>query len=173
MTTALAAFTLAHVIISIVAILSGMEVMAGLLSSQRRDGWTIVFLATTIATSASGFGFPAAHILPSHIVGAVSLVVLALACLARYMFRLAGAWRRVYTIGATTALYLNVFVLVVQLFRRVPALNALAPRQTEPPFAIAQGVVLVLFIALGVAVTIRFRDQPPSARVVPPRATAG
>lgn len=158
MTPALTAFTLVHVIISIVAILSGMEVMAGLLSSQRRDGWTMVFLTTTIATSVSGFGFPAAHILPSHIVGVISLAVLALVCLARYPFRLAGAWRRVYTIGATIALYLNVFVLVVQLFRRVPALNALAPRQTEPPFAIAQGIVLVIFIALGVAVTIRFRD---------------
>jgi hypothetical protein len=119
----------------------------------------MVFLATTIGTSVTGFGFPAAHLLPSHIVGALSLVALALVCLARYMFRLAGAWRRVYTIGVTVALYLNVFVLVVQLFRRVPALNALAPRQSEPPFAIAQGAVLLLFIALGAAATIRFRDR--------------
>jgi hypothetical protein len=108
-----------------------------------------VFLATTAATSLTGYGFPFDHLLPSHIVGAISLVVLALAIYARYGRHLSGGWRTVYVIGATTALYLNVFVLVVQSFMKVPVLHDLAPTQSEPPFAVAQLAVLILFIVLG------------------------
>jgi hypothetical protein len=153
-------FTLVHVIISLIGIGSGLPVLAGLLNGKRLDGWTALFLSTTIATSITGFGFPFDHLLPSHIVGIISLVVLAVAAYARYGAHLAGGWRRVYVIGAVVALYLNVFVLVVQLFRRVPALTALAPTQSEPPFAIVQLAVLVAFAALGVLATKRFRDQP-------------
>ena len=127
-----------------------------MLTGKRLDGWTALFLASTVATSVTGFGFPFDHLLPSHIVGGISLVVLAVASYARYGRRLAGGWRAAYVIGAVVAFYLNVFVLIVQLFRRVPALTALAPTQSEPPFAIAQLGVLVLFIALGVMATKRF-----------------
>jgi hypothetical protein len=97
----------------------------------------------------TGYGFPFLHLLPSHVVGAISLVVLAVAIYARYARHLAGGWRGTYVIGAVIALYLNVFVLVVQSFLKVPALHALAPTQSEPPFAVAQLVVLVLFLVLG------------------------
>src|SRR5438309_6586960 len=120
-------FTFVHVLISLVGIGSGFVVLFGLLAGKRLNGWTALFLATTAATSITGFGFPFDHLLPSHIVGGISLVVLAVAAYARYGAHLAGGWRRVYVIGAVVGLYLNVFVLVVQLFRRVPALNALAP----------------------------------------------
>jgi hypothetical protein len=158
----LATFTLIHVVISLAGIGSGLVVAIGLLSAKRLDGWTAIFLATTVLTSVTGFGFPFEHLLPSHIVGGVSLLVLALAIYARYGRHLAGPWRRVYAIGAVVALYLNVFVLVVQLFRNVPALMELAPTQSEPPFAIAQLVVLALFVGLGVSAAIRFRDRPSS-----------
>jgi hypothetical protein len=124
--------------------------MYGLLIGKRLDGATAIFLAGTVATSVTGFGFPFDHLLPSHKVGIISLVILAVAILARYGLRLAGAWRRVYVICAAIALYLNVFVAVVQAFLKIPALTALAPTQAEPPFAIAQLVVLALFIALTV-----------------------
>lgn len=112
-------------------------------------------------TSVSGFGFPFSldHLLPSHKVGILSLVVLAIAIPARYMFLLAGAWRRIYVIGAVLSLYLNVFVLVVQAFLKIPALHAMAPHGTEPPFVIAQVVVLALFVVLGVIAVKRFRDE--------------
>jgi hypothetical protein len=143
-------FTLIHVVISLIGIGTGAVVSLGMLSGKRLDGWTALFLASTAATSVTGFGFPFDHLLPSHIVGIISLVVLAVASYARYGQHLAGGWRTAYVIGAVAALYFNVFVLVVQLFRRVPVLTALAPTQSEPPFAIAQLGVLVLFIALGV-----------------------
>ena len=151
-------FTLAHVVISLIGIGSGLVVSLGMLTGKRLNGWTGLFLATTVLTSVTGFGFPFDQLLPAHIVGGISLVVLALAIFARYGRRLAGAWRRVYVIGAVVALYLNVFVLVVQLFRRVPALQTLAPTQSEPPFVIAQVAVLALFILLGVFATKRFRS---------------
>ena len=150
-------YTLLHVVISLVGIGSGFVVLFGLLAGKRLDGWTALFLATTVATSVTGFGFPFDHLLPSHIVGILSLVVLALAIVARYALHLAGAWRRVYVISAVVALYFNTFVLVVQSFLKVPALHALAPTQAEPPFAIAQGAVLVLFIVLGTLAAKRFR----------------
>ena len=150
-------FTFVHVLISLVGIVSGFVVLFGLLGSKRLEGWTGLFLVTTVATSVTGFGFPIDTILPSHIVGIISLVVLAVAIIARYAFRLAGLWRSIYVIGAGIALYLNVFVLIVQLFRKVPALEALAPTQSEPPFALTQGAVLVVFVVAVIAAAIRFR----------------
>jgi hypothetical protein len=151
------AFTIVHVVLSLVGIGSGFVVALGLLGGNRLDGWTTVFLVSTVATSVTGFGFPFDHLLPSHVIGAISLVVLAVAILARYTFHLTGAWRLTYVVSAVVALYFNVFVLVVQLFRRVPALAALAPTQSEPPFLVAQILVLALFIALGIAAAKRFR----------------
>jgi hypothetical protein len=156
----LATYTLVHVVISLIGIASGLVVLFGLLGGKRLAGWTGLFLATTVVTSATGFGFPFDHFLPSHGVGTISLVVLAVAILALYTFHLAGPWRRIYVIGAVTALYLNVFVAVVQSFEKVGALRVLAPTQTEAPFAIAQAVVLVLFVVAGIAAVRRFRDEP-------------
>ena len=153
-------YTLVHVLISLVGIGSGFVVLYGLLTGKRFDRWTALFLASTVATSVTGFGFPFDHLLPSHKVGIVSLVVLAVAILARYPMHLAGAWRRVYVVCAAAALYLNVFVLVVQAFLRVPFLKAMAPKQVETPFVVAQGAVLAWFVVLGVVAAIRFRAEP-------------
>jgi len=152
-------FALVHVLLSLVGIGSGLIVVFGLLTGKRLDGWTALFLVTTVATSVTGFFFPFEHLLPSHKVGIVSLVVLAVAILARYVFHLAGAWRRTYVVSAVIALYFNVFVAVVQAFLKVPALNALAPRQKEPPFLVAQLVVLALFIVLGILAVKRFHND--------------
>jgi hypothetical protein len=156
-------FTLVHVVISLIGIGSGVVVTFGMLTGKRLNGWTALFLSSTVATSLTGFGVPFDKLLPSHIVGVISLVVLAVASYARYGGHLVGGWRSAYVIGAVIAFYLNVFVLIVQLFRRVPMLTALAPTQSEPPFAIAQLVVLVLFIALGVLATKRFRAATTGA----------
>jgi hypothetical protein len=153
-------FTFVHVLLSLVGIGSGVVVMFGLLAGKPLDGWTALFLATTVATSVTGFGFPVDHLLPSHKVGIISLVVLAVAILARYALHLAGAWRRIYVVCAAVALYLNVFVGVVQAFQKVPALATMAPRQTEPPFVVTQLVVLALFIVLTIVATKRFRGKP-------------
>jgi hypothetical protein len=155
----LATYTLVHVLISLVGIATGLVVLIGLVAGQRFDRWTAVFLATTVATSVTGFGFPFEHLLPSHIVGAISLVVLAAALLARYAFHLAGPWRRVFAVSAALALYLNVFVGVVQAFLKVPALRALAPKQTEPPFVVSQGIVLALFVVVGIVAVLRSRPE--------------
>jgi hypothetical protein len=155
-------YTLIHVVLSLIGIGSGLVVMFGLIAGKRLDGWTALFLGSQVATSVTGFGFPFDHLLPSHVVGVVSLVVLTIAILARYPIRMTGAWRRVYVICAAVALYLDVFVGVVQAFLKIPALNALAPKQTEPPFVIAQVVVLVLCGVLGTLAAIRFR--PPAVR---------
>ncbi len=160
MSIVLAILTLAHVLISLVGIFSGFVVMFGLLAGKRLDGWTALFLATTVATSVTGFLFPVHRILPSHIVGIISLVVLAVAIYARYARRLDGAWRKVYVVGAVLAFYLNVFVGIVQAFLKIPALNALAPTQTEPPFKLTQLVLLAIFVALAVVAAIRFRNEP-------------
>jgi len=152
--------TLVHVLLSLVGIGSGAVVIFGLLGGRRLDGWTTLFLVTTVATSVTGFGFPFDHLLPSHKVGILSLVVLAVAILARYAFHLAGAWRPLYVISAALALYLNVFVLVVQSFEKVSVLRALAPTQKEPPFLVAQLVVLVAFVGLTILAARRFRVDP-------------
>jgi hypothetical protein len=154
------ALTLVHVLLGLVGIGSGFIVIFGLLNRKRLDGWTALFLATTVATSVTGFFFPFDHLLPSHKVGIISLWMLAIAILARYNFHLAGAWRRVYVICAVIALYLNVFVAVVQAFLKVPALKAMAPTQTEPPFLVAQIAVLVMFVALAILAAIKFRNEP-------------
>ena len=156
-------FTFVHVLLSLLGIGSGFGVLFGLLAGKRLNGWTALFLATTVATSVTGFLFPFEHLLPSHKVGIISLVVLAVAIAARYAFRLAGAWGRVYVISAVVALYLNMFVAVVQAFLKVPALKALAPTQKEPPFLVAQLVVLALFVVLGILAARRYRNDPVRA----------
>jgi hypothetical protein len=162
----LATYTFLHVLISLIGIGSGAVVLAGLVAGKRLDGWTAVFLATTVATSVTGYGFPFEHLLPSHVVGFISLIVLAVAIVARYAFQMRGAWRRVYVVTAMLALYLNVFVGVVQSFLKIPFLKALAPKQTELPFVASQGVVLLSFLILAVLAAMRFRaDLPiPAAR---------
>jgi len=155
----LATYTLIHTLISLVGIASGVVVLFGLVVGRRLEGWTALFLATTVATSVTGFGFPFDHLLPSHIVGFISLAVLAVAIAARYAFHLRGAWRHAYVVTAVLALYLNVFVGVVQAFLKVPALRALAPKQTEPPFVVSQAVVLLLFVVLSIVAAVRFRSE--------------
>jgi len=153
-------FTLIHVVISLAALVSGLVVMYGLLGGKKLDGWTMTFLSTMILTDLTGYFFPTAHLLPSQIVGAVSLLVLAVAIVARYRFHLAGAARSTYVISAVIAVYLDAFVAVVQAFLKVPSLHALAPTQSEPPFAIAQGLLLLLFVGLGIAAAKKFRIVP-------------
>jgi hypothetical protein len=156
----LSTFTTVHVIISLVGIVTGFIVLFGMLSAKRLDGWTGLFLLTTVLTSVTAFGFPFTHLLPSHIVAIISLVILAIALLARYSFHMAGAWRVIYVVTAMIALYLNVFVLVVQSFEKVPALHVMAPTQTESPFKVAQLVVLVLFIVLTIFAAKKFHPDP-------------
>ncbi len=157
-------YTLIHVLISLTGIGSGLIVMFGLLTRRRMNGWTAIFLVTTVLTSVTGFGFPVDHLLPSHKVAIISLVVLTVAILARYAFHMAGAWRSIYVISAALALYFNAFVGVVQAFLKIPALKALAPKQTEPPFLVAQLVVLVIFIGLAISATVRFHPDRAQAR---------
>jgi hypothetical protein len=146
-----------HVAVSLVAIAVGVVMAAALVGRPPRHRASVLFLWTTILTSVSGFPLPADRILPSHIVGAISLLLLAIAAVAWYQHRLAGGWGRVWIVTALASLYLNVFVLVVQAFLKVPALHGLAPTQAEPPFAIAQGAVLLLFVALTLAALKRAR----------------
>lgn len=156
-------YTTIHVILSLIGIATGFVVIYGLITGRRLDGLTVVFLSTTIATSVTGFGFPVHQLLPSHIVGILSLIALALAVLGRYSFRLAGAWRWIYIVSAAVAEYFNVVVLVIQSFEKSPALKALAPTQSEPPFLIAQLTVLALFVVLTVLALKRFHLEPAHA----------
>ena len=149
-------FTVVHVVLSLVGIASGFVVMAGFLARKPGEAWNALFLITTVATSVTGFGFPVDRLLPSHVVGIISLVVLAVAIFALYTFHLRDAWGLTYVVSAAAALYLNVFVGVVQAFQRVPVLRAMAPHQTELPFVVAQLVVLAAFIALTIAAARRF-----------------
>lgn len=157
----LATYTLIHVIISLIGIGSGLIVLFGMFGSKRLDGMTALFLATTALTSLTGFGFPFEHVTPGIILGVLSMIVLAIAIPARYSFRMAGKWRAIYVVTAVIALYFNCFVLIAQSFMKVPALHALAPTGHEPPFAIAQGILLVLFIIAGVLAVKKF--HPDSA----------
>jgi hypothetical protein len=158
-------FTLLHVAISLIGIGTGLIVVWGMLNGHRYDGRTAVFLVTTVLTSVTGFMFPAplSPLLPSHITGIISLAVLLPTLVALYAFDLAGFWRWVYIAGALLALYLNVFVGVVQAFLKVSFLQPLAPTQAELPFLVAQIVVFVLFCALGVIAVMRFRPEPVEA----------
>ena len=149
-------YTLLHVLISLIGIGSGLVVMFGFLTGKRLDGWTALFLITTVLTSVTGFGFPVDHLLPSHVIAVLSLLILAVAILARYAFHLSGAWRSTYVVTASIALYLNVFVLVVQTFMKVPAVHALAPTQKEPLFLIAQVIVMLIFIGLTIFAVKKF-----------------
>jgi hypothetical protein len=144
----LSTFTLFHVILSLIGIFAG-AVVVGMFGSKPLNGWVAIFLATTVLTSVTGFFFPSDKILPSHIVGILSLVVLALAILGFYVYRLAGSWRWIYVVSAVVALYFNVFVGVVQAFGKVAFLHEQAPTQSEPSFIVAQVIVLAIFIALG------------------------
>jgi|SRR5271163_950829 hypothetical protein len=155
--------TLVHVAISLVAIVFGLVVAFGMVTAKRLDGWTAGFLAMTVATSVTGFFFPFKGFTPAVNVGIISLVVLGIAIIARYRRHLAGGWRRTYVISAIIALYLNVFVLIAQLFQKVPALKALAPTQKEPPFVISQVVVMALFVVLGIKAVKRFREPVPAS----------
>jgi hypothetical protein len=157
------AFTILHVAISLVAIAAGFVVLYGLLKGDRLDGWTKIFLATTIATSVTGFGFPVDHFMASHAIAILSLIALGVAVYARYPRAMIGGWRATYVISAMISLYFNVFVLVAQSFQKIPALRALAPDGSEPPFAISELVVLVAFIALTVLSVKRFRGLSASA----------
>jgi hypothetical protein len=150
-------FTAVHVLISFVGIGSGVIVLYGLLKSRAYDGATAIYLGSTALTSLTGFLFPVEHLLPSHIVGVISLVLLAAAIVARYVLHLVGAWRWIYVVCVVVAFYLNVLVAVIQSFLKIPALHALAPTQKEPPFLIAQLAVLALFVILGTVAVRKFR----------------
>ncbi len=155
--------TFVHVVISLVGIASGFVVLWGLLTARRLDGWSLTFLVSTVATSATGFLLPAEHLLPSHVLGIISLVVLAVAIVARYQRQLKGVWGRIYAVTAVIALYLNFFVLIVQSFLKVPALHDAAPNQNEPPFLIAQLVALVLFALFAIGAAIKFHGESVQA----------
>jgi hypothetical protein len=156
----LTALTLFHVLLSLVGLVAGFVVIIGWLRGVSRERWTLWFLVTTIATSVTGFLFPFEKFLPSHAFGILSLLILPVACLARYSYHLKGPWRWLFTVTSVTAQYLNMFVLIVQLFLKVPVLHALAPTQSEPPFALAQLLNLGLFIWLGIKVTIKSKTWP-------------
>ena len=157
-----ATFVLVHVVISLIGIVAGLVVMFGMLGSNRQPALTAIFLLLTILTSATGFLIPplmSEKLLPSHMIGLLSLLLLAIACIALYVMKLAGAWRWIYVLTALLALYLNVFVLVIQSFLKIPALTALAPGNppSGPVFAVAQGIVLVFFAIMIIGVWRRFR----------------
>jgi hypothetical protein len=152
-------FTLVHVIISLLGIGSGVVVVFGMLNSKRFDGLTLFFLITTALTSITGFMFPLQKVTPGIILGVISMVVLIPATLARYTFHLSNAWRWIYVVSAVAALYFNVFVLIAQSFQKIPALKALAPTQSETPFAVVQGLAFVFFIMVGSVALKQFRPE--------------
>ncbi len=158
----IAAFTTLHVVISLVGIVAGVVVLAAMLHGKAPAGWTALFLATTVLTSATGFLFPATGFTPAQAVGILSLILLAVALIAFYGQHLAGAWRWLYVVTAVPALYFNCFVAVVQSFQKLPFLHALAPTQSEPPFQAAQLVVLAIFIVAGAFAIRRFHPERPS-----------
>jgi hypothetical protein len=153
------AFTIVHVIISLIAIVSGLAVFAALFKSEVRPGWTVIFLITTVLTTATGFLFPFGGVTPAFVTGLISTVVLLVTLLALYGFRLAHGWRWIYVVVALFALYLNCFVLVVQSFQKIALLNALAPTQAELPFVLTQGLLLLLFVVFGGLAVRRFHPR--------------
>jgi hypothetical protein len=156
-------FTLVHVVISVLGIVSGLVVVGGFLSGRQLTAWITLFLLTTIATSVTGFGFPFRGVAPPHIFGVISLIALALALLALYAKNLQGRWRSIFVVTSVLALYLNVFVLIVQLFTKTPAIAALVPTQKEAPFLITQLLGWALFLWLGRSSLRNFR---PGYRLV-------
>jgi len=159
----LEAFTLLHVIISLIAIVSGIIVVGGIMGSRRLPGWTALFLLTTVLTSVTGLMFPGSTLTPGRIFGIISLVVLAPTLVALYGFHLRGAWRWIYAGGAVIALYLNVFVLIAQAFAKIPVLQPLAPTQSEPPFLTAEIFVMAIFILLLVLAIKKFHPEHAAA----------
>jgi hypothetical protein len=157
-------FTFVHVVLSLVGIFSGLFVLYGMITGKRYDGMTGLFLATTVLTSVTGFMFPYHGFTPAIGVGIVSMLVLAIALYARYSRHLVGGSRRTYVITAVIALWLNCFVLVAQLFEKVPSLHVLAPKGSEPPFLISQVIVMVVFIGLGYAAVKGFREPLAAVR---------
>ena len=155
-------YTFFHVVISLIGIFTGFIAVFGMIAGKRLDGWNGIFLLTTAFTSITGFFFPFHGVTPAIKLGVISLIVLAVAIPARYLKHLAGAWRKIYAVTASIALYLNVFVLIAQLFMKVPSLHVLAPTGSEPPFAIAQLTVLLLFVVFTAVAAIRFRERLPS-----------
>ena len=153
-------YTIIHTLISLVAIFTGLLVVSGMLGGDRLDGWTKWFLVTAVATTITGFFFPFHRFTPAIGVGIISLIVLTIVISARYSRHLARHWRSIYVVTAMIALYLNVFVLIVQSFEKIPGLHVLAPTQTESPFKLTQLVVLTLFVVLAIAAAIRFRLEP-------------
>jgi hypothetical protein len=153
-------YTIIHTLISLVAIFTGLVVLFGMVGGKRLDGWTKWFLITAVATTMTGFFFPFQGFTPAIGLGIISLPLLAITIFARYSKHLAGAWRWIYVIGAVICLYFNLFVLVVQLFERVPALHAMAPTQTESPFKLTQVCVLVVSAVLAIIGVIRFHPEP-------------
>jgi hypothetical protein len=151
-----ATFTQLHVIISLIGIASGLIVVLAMLGGKRVPALTAIFLATTVATSVTGFMFHFASFGPPEIVGVASLVVLGIAILALYSYKLSGSWHWIYVAAAVCALYLNAFVAVVQTFQKVAFFHALAPTQKELPFAIAQGIVFIVFVGVGVTAAKKF-----------------
>lgn len=149
-------FILIHVFLSVIGIVAGLVVVGGLMAGTHFKRWTALFLASTLLTSATGYGFPSIEILPAHIVGAISLVALAGAIAALYWKRLNGGWRRAFVVLSVLALYLNVFVLMAQLFQKIPAMAVLASTSSAPVFGVTQALVLVLFIGLGWTTARRF-----------------
>jgi hypothetical protein len=152
-------FTLLHVIISLIGIVSGIVVLFGMLGSHRLTGWTALFLLTTVLTSVTGFLFPRTGITPAQIFGYISLVVLAITLLALYAFHLGGMWRWIYVGGALIALYLNAVVVIVQSFLKIAVLHDLAPNGNEPPLLIAQGALLVVAVVLGIIALMKFHPE--------------
>ena len=150
-------FTFIHVVISLIAILSGLIVLFGMVNNDRMDLMTAIFLLFTVATSVTGFFFPIHGLTPALIVGMISIALLALALAGRYIFALRGAWRWIYIVTAITAQYFNSFVLVVQSFLKIPALHALAPSGSEAPFVIAQSIVPLFYVVVGYLAVRRFQ----------------
>lgn len=155
----LPAFTLIHVLLSILGIITGLVMVGGFISGVRLDRWTAFFFVTTVLTSITGFGFPFTTLLPSHMVGALSLMILPVALAARYWKCLEGGWRKTFVITSVAALYLNVFVLFAQMFQKVPALFSIAPTPEAPAFGVTQLFILALFIGMGWAAIKGFRNE--------------
>ena len=146
-------------VLSLIGIVAGLVVALGMLGGKRLPVLTAVFLITTVLTSVTGFLFPFHQLLPSHVFGIISLIVLVPALAGVYGFKLEGAWRWIYVATALIALYLNVFVGVVQAFQKLSFLQPFAPTQSEPPFLVAQLVVLAIFLVLGFLAMRRFHPQ--------------